>query len=153
MQRAGNPIHGMFAAALLLISACTSTSVAEEQKTLYQRLGGYDAIAAVVDDFLGRMIADEQLGRFFAGLGDDRKMRARQLTVDFVCKAAGGPCYYAGRDMKSTHRGMGITDEDWDKSVELLVETLDEFKVPEAEKKAVLDLIGSLEYDIVNGEK
>jgi len=139
-----------FALAVILLTACaTVPAESPAQKTLYQRLGGYDAIAAVVDDFLGRMISDPQLGRFFAGLGNDRKQRARQLTVDFVCKAAGGPCYYTGRDMKTSHTGMGINESDWNKAVDHLIATLDKFAVPEPEKGEVLSTIGGLKGEIV----
>ena len=133
----------------LAISFQTVKAQNAKEKSLYQRLGGYDAIAAVVDDFLGRMMNDEQLGRFFNGLGTDRKMRARQLTVDFVCKAAGGPCVYTGRDMLVTHKGMGITENDWNISVKLLKQTLKKFNVPAKESAEVLNLISSLKPSIV----
>jgi hemoglobin len=141
--------YSLTAALILLTTFATAPADQHMQKNLYQRLGGYDAVAAVVDDFFGRMIADPQLGRFFAGLGDDRKRRARQLTVDFICQVAGGPCYYTGRDMKITHTGMGINESDWNKSVEHLVATLDKFKVPATEKDEVLATIGGLRDQIV----
>ncbi len=118
-------------------------------KTLYQRLGGYDAIAAVTDDFIGRMAADKQLGRFFVGHSEDSLKRIRQLVVDQLCAATGGPCVYIGRDMKSAHKGMGISKAEWNTAAAHLVATLDKFKVPEAEKKEVLAAITSLEKDIV----
>lgn len=118
-------------------------------KTLYQRLGGYDAIAAVTDDFIGRMAADKQLGRFFVGHSEDSLKRIRQLVVDQLCAATGGPCVYIGRDMKSAHKGMGISKAEWNTAAGHLVATLDKFKVPEAEKKEVLAAITSLEKDIV----
>ena len=136
--------------ALIWLATVAGVASAGPQKSLYERLGGYDAVAAVVDDFLGRMIADKQLGRFFAGLGDDRKHRARQLTVDFVCEATGGPCYYTGRDMKTTHKGMGITAADWNLAVGHLKATLAKFKVPAQEQKEVLDLIGGLRDQVVD---
>jgi truncated hemoglobin YjbI len=76
-----------------------------QEKSLYQRLGGYDAIAAVSDEFIARLATDEQEKRFFIGFSNDGKLRIRQLLVDLVCKATGGPCVYIGRDMKTAHAG------------------------------------------------
>ena len=72
-------------------------------KTLYERLGGYSAIAAVANDLLPRLRADPQLGRFWAHRGEDGIMREKQLLIDFLCASAGGPMYYRGRDMTLTH--------------------------------------------------
>lgn len=119
------------------------------EKTLYQRLGGYDALAAVSDDFIGRLANSKQLGKFVVGLSDDSKKKLRQHLVDFLCNATGGPCLYVGRDMKTVHTGLGITGKDWDESVKLLTETLDKFKVPDQEKSEVLAAVGSLKDDIV----
>jgi hemoglobin len=116
---------------------------------LYQRLGGYDALAAVTDDFIGRLAGDPQLGRFFTGLSTDSKQRVRQHVVDFLCQATGGPCVYHGRDMKTAHTGLNITEADWNSSVRHLVATLDKFKVPEQEKGEVLQAVGGLKGDIV----
>jgi hemoglobin len=106
----------------------------QQSVTLYQRLGGYDALAAVTDDFLGHLATDPQLGRFFVGLSTDSKMKVRQHVVDFLCAATGGPCKYTGRDMKTAHTGLNITEQDWNTSVKYLVGTLDKFKVPEKER-------------------
>ena len=122
---------------------------AQQQASLYQRLGGYDALAAVTDDFLGRLATDPQLGRFFVGHSTDSVVRIRQHVIDFLCVATGGPCKYIGRDMKTAHTGLKITDADWDASVKALVATLDKFKVPEKEKTEVLTAISGLKGDIV----
>ena len=84
-----------------------------QQASRHQRLGGYDALAAVSDDFLGHLANDPQMGRFFVGLSTDSRNRVRQHVVDFLCVATGGPCKYTGRDMKSAHTGLNITDPDW----------------------------------------
>ncbi len=120
-----------------------------QPKSLYERLGGYDAVSAVIADFFGKIIPDKQLGRFFLGLSTDSKTRIQQLTVDFVCKATGGPCAYTGRDMKTVHTGLNITESDWDLSAKYLSETLDKFQVPEKEKTEVLNLVTSLKPVIV----
>src|SRR5205807_868246 len=100
---------------------------AQTAPTLYKRLGGYDAIAAVTDDFLGKLAGDPQLGRFFGGHSSDSLKRIRQNIVDQLCAATGGPCVYVGRDMKTAHAGLKISEKDWDTSVKYLVGTLDKF--------------------------
>jgi len=140
-----------FAVAGLL--AANGAFAQDQDKSLYQRLGGYDAIAAVVDDFFGRLGADKLNGRFLATLADDRKMQARQLTIDFICQKTGGPCLYLGRDMLETHKGMGISKADWDASVVDLNATLDKFEVQGKEREEVLGFIASLEPSIVDKTK
>jgi hemoglobin len=118
-------------------------------KSLYERIGGYNALAAVVDDFIGRLIADKRFEKFFAGHSDDSKKRIRQHILDQFCAATGGPCLYLGRDMKTSHAGLGITESDWDAAAKHLVASLDKFKVPEKEKGEVLAFVTSLKKDIV----
>ena len=139
--------------ALVLVGLAGTALVAgdhhESQQSLYKRLGGYDAIAAVVDDFVQRLATDPQLGRFFQGHSVSSVKKIRQLVVDQLCEATGGPCYYTGRDMKTAHAGMGISEADWDASVKHLVATLDKFKVPEKEKNEVLGAISTMKDQIV----
>ena len=134
--------------ALLLIGS-TAASAQTPANTLYKRLGGYDALAAVTDDFIGRMASDAQLGKFFAGHANDSEQRIRQHVIDFLCTATGGPCVYKGRDMKTSHSGLGITKSDWDRGVMHLVATLDKFKVPMKEKDEVLAAVSGTMKDIV----
>ena len=117
-----------------LALALLAGSVKAEDKSLYQRLGGYDAIAAVSDEFIARLANDEQEKCFFIGLSTDSKIRIRQLLVDLVCKSTGGPCIYTGRDMKTAHAGAGITKTDWDRSLKIFGDVLNKFKVPEKEQ-------------------
>jgi hemoglobin len=117
--------------------------------SLYHRLGGYDALAAVTDDFVGRLAGDPQLKHFFGGLSTDSQKKLRQHVVDFLCNATGGPCVYTGRDMRTAHTGLGITEEDWTIAVKHLVVTLDKFKVPDKEKNEVLGAISGLKGEIV----
>ena len=121
-----------------------------KEKSLYERLGGYDAIAAVVNDFIGRLVADKRFNKFFVGHSEDSLKKIRQHVVDQFCAAAGGPCLYTGRDMRTSHHGLGITNDDWDASAKHLVETLDKFKVPEKEKNDLLAFVTSLKKDIVD---
>jgi hemoglobin len=117
--------------------------------SLYKRLGGYDAIAAVTDDFIVRLMKDPDLGRFFIGHGAESGKRIRQLLVDQLCQATGGPCIYTGREMKPVHAGLGITNAQWDTMVKLLVQTLDKFQVPERERNELFTALSGLKKDIV----
>jgi len=121
-----------------------------EQNTLYNRLGGYDAIASVVNDLLPRLISDAQLGRFWENRGDDGIAREKQLLIDFLCANAGGPMLYTGRDNSTSHRGMGITDNDWTIFIDHLKATLEHFQVPDAEQQDVLTFIESTKVDIID---
>jgi hemoglobin len=133
----------------LLLMVAGSTPGRAQEKSLYQRIGGYDALAAVVDDFVGRLVTDKQFERFFVGHSDDSKKRIRQHILDQFCAATGGPCLYLGRDMKTSHAGLGITSAEWDVAAKHLVASLDKFKVPEKEKGEVLAFVVSLKKDIV----
>ena len=138
--------------ALVLATLSSSVQIAPAQMkgdSLYKRLGGYDALAAVTDDFLARLVTDKQLSRFFVGASDGSKIRIRQLVVDQLCEATGGPCKYIGRDMKTAHKGLGITEDDWNLAVKHLVATLDKFNVPKKEKDEVLGAISGLKGDLV----
>ena len=127
----------------------TDSVSAQAGDSLYKRLGGYDALANVTDDFITRLATEKTLARFFVGASDNSKMRIRQLVVDQLCAATGGPCVYIGRDMKTAHKGLGITEEDWNIAVKHLVATLTKFKVPEKEQKEVAAALISLKADIV----
>jgi hemoglobin len=122
---------------------------AQDSSSLYNRLGGYDALAKVTDDFITALATDKTLGRFFVGASDNSKMRIRQLVLDQLCAATGGPCVYIGRDMKTVHKGLGISEEDWNIAVKHLVNTLTKFKVPEKEQKELASALTTLKADIV----
>ena len=117
--------------------------------TLYQRLGGYDAIAAVVDALMVRIKDDDKLGRFYDHRGADGIEREQQLLVDYLCAATGGPMVYTGREMKPLHVGMRLDEEDWKRAMGHLTATLDTFEVPEQEKTEVMSFHESLKRDIV----
>lgn len=135
--------------AVALALPLVGSAAAAQQRTLYQRLGGFDAIAAVVDDFIPRLATDPGLAKFFAGHATDSKMRIRQLVVEQLCAAAGGPCVYTGRDLRTSHAGLGITEADWNRSVEHLVASLDKFRVPAPEKNELLAAVSGMKKDIV----
>ena len=147
----------LFSVLLLLAAAGAATWTAPPQaaasqpagKSLYQRLGGYDAIAAITDDMIPRFVGDPQLKPFFRGLNAEHQRLVRQHLVDFLCQATGGPCYYTGRDMKTAHTGLNITDEQWQAAMKEVAASLDNFKVPDREKSEVLAAVGGLKADIV----
>ena len=132
------------------VSAQQKAHPPQETPSLYKRLGGYDALAAVTDDFVGRLVGDKQLTRFFNGVSTDSRKRIRQLVLDQLCAATGGPCIYIGRSMRTTHEGLGITEDDWNISVKLLGETLNKFKVPKAEQDELGKILSTLKPDIVD---
>jgi hemoglobin len=123
--------------------------MSEGNKSLYERLGGYDAINAVANDLVPRLQGDPQLGRFWAHRGEDGVKREKQLLVDFLCSCAGGPVYYRGRDMALCHRGMRISESDWSAFLGHAAATLAKFRVPDAEQREVVAFVQSLKNDIV----
>ncbi len=135
----------------LTVSACNSLGSTPSgntsmEKSLYDRLGGKTAITAVVDDFVGRVAADTRINGKFANANIPR---LKSMLVDQICQASGGPCTYTGRDMKSTHAGMGVSSGDFDALVGDLVATLNKFNVPEREKNELLGALGPMKGDIV----
>ena len=120
-----------------------------QTKSLYERLGGYDAIAAVIDDLLARLLGDPQLGVFWKGHSENSLRRDRQLVVNYMCEAAGGPVFYTGRDMQTSHKGLGISASDWEIFMRHAAATLEKCAVPASERDEVLTFLTSLRGDIV----
>jgi hemoglobin len=118
-------------------------------KTLYQRLGGYDAISAVVNDLLPRVRGDLQLAHYWLHRGDDRLQRSKQLLIDFLCSSTGGAVYYTGRDMVVTHKGMRISDDDWTVFMGHLDATLEAFAIFGAERNELVAFIEATKNDMV----
>jgi hemoglobin len=117
--------------------------------SLFERLGGKDAITAVVDDFVARCAGDDRINGKFART-DIARLKAN--LVDQVCEATGGPCTYTGRDMRTTHDGMAVTGGEFEALVADLVATLDKFGVGEAEKAELLGALAPMRPDIVEVE-
>lgn len=134
---------------IVLLFLLTTNVNFSQQKSLYQRLGGYDAIAAVTDDFIGRLVQDESISVMFKGHSESSLKRTRQLVVEFICSAAGGPCEYTGRDMKTAHKGLGITEEMWNKTAGYLKDSLNKFKVGQKEQDDLFAAVASIKNDIV----
>ncbi len=118
-------------------------------KSLYERLGGYDAIAAVVAALMVRIKDDDKLRRFYDHRGADGIAREERLLVDFLCASSGGPMVYTGRDMKTVHIGMRLDEDDWTRAMVHLTATLEAFKVPEQEKGEVMSFHENLKSEIV----
>jgi len=138
---------------VVIVTGCASMSGSREvpsTASLYSRLGGYDAIAAVTDDFLGGALSDPRIAPFFKGLEANDIRRIRQHVVDQLCNATGGPCYYPGRDMKTVHAEMEINNDVWNAFTSHFNPTLAKFKVPERERNELVNIIGSLRGSIVN---
>ena len=127
-------------------TAPATAKPASAQPELYDRLGGQRAIVAVVDDFIGRVAADDRIKIRFINTDIPR---LKSLLVEFVCMATGGPCKYSGQDMETSHAGMELVDEEFTALVEDLAATLDKFKVPAREKGELLGALGPLQPSIV----
>ncbi len=117
--------------------------------SLYERLGGQDAVAAVVADFRARSLADDRIKAKFVKTD---AARLERMLVDQICEATGGPCSYTGRDMKEAHTEMGVTAAEFDAQVEILVASLNHFSVPQAEQDELLALLAPMRGDIVEVE-
>jgi hemoglobin len=135
----------------LAVAGCGVTGdgnmmAAGAQPSLYERLGGQPSIAAVVDDFIANVAADERINQRFAG-ADITRLKAS--LVDQICEASGGPCAYAGPDMRTAHAGMNISEAEFDALVEDLVKSLEKLKVPAVEQNELLSALGGMKGDIV----
>jgi hemoglobin len=136
------------AVALILVPLTAGVASAQEP-WLYHRLGGYDRIAVMLDEFGAKLATEEQLKRYFQGHSKSSAMRQRQLILDLFCQITGGPCYYIGRDLKVAHGGLGITKSDWDLAAKRFIEVLNKYNVGEREQKEIGALMRPLEKDIV----
>ena len=142
----------MFRKIILIIAIVfitLSANVSNAQESLYKRLGGYDAICAVVDDFITGLATNKDLEKFFKGASVDSQKKIRQHVVDLICEKSGGPCYYIGRDMKTSHKGLGITENEWNTAAGILVASLNKFHVPKTEMDELLVIVSSTKADIV----
>jgi len=120
------------------------------QQSLYERLGGYDVIAAFVHNLMPRLRTDPMLAVYWKGVSDDSAQKGDQLTINFICVAFGGPVHYSGRDMKTSHKGMGITEPEWDQFMPHVAAALDSVGVASREKTEFLEITAGLKWDIVD---
>ncbi|MFN4144425.1 MAG: group I truncated hemoglobin [Runella sp.] len=140
----------------------TATSCKKEEampKTLYDRLGGVNAISAVVDQFITNVASNPKMVRTFAplladvqknGTNSARLQALRTNLIDQIGEATGGPQKYKGKDMVTAHKGMRITDDEFNSLVNDLVMALNKFNVPSTEQQELLGILGGLRGQIVN---
>lgn len=134
----------LLAGGLIAISLSAASFAAD--KTLYARLGGKAALQAVVGELWNNVAADARInGRF----KHTKPEAFGGQLVDFLCQASGGPCQYQGKDMKSAHTGMKLTDAEFSALAEDTTKALDKFKVPAREQSEVIGLLASLKGDVV----
>ncbi len=122
-------------------------------KSLYDRLGGKDGVNAVIDSFLKNAAADADLKKSFAKVTGPKLDHLKEELHDFLCQATGGGCTYGGKDMKTAHKGMGITEKQWDAFVKDFTLAMDEKSVGDKEKGEVLAAVAPLHDDIVEKKK
>jgi hemoglobin len=140
-----------FVAVVLLaagLGAC-ATMGGDQPPSLYKRLGGREGIALVTGDFVGNMAGDARVGARFKEMKGPEVEKLKSNIADQICDATGGPCSYLGRDMKTTHKGMNISEGEWNATVDNLVKALDKNKVGAKEKSELLGLLGPMKGDIV----
>jgi len=124
----------------------------QTNSSLYHRLGGYDTIAAFVDNLLEMLRQDPRFSRFGIGQSLDSRRRARQLNLDLICYMAGGPSFYTGRDMKTSHAGLAITETEWEISQDCVRDVLRKLGVGEPEMNEVVALLEHYRADIVESK-
>lgn len=132
--------------AATILTGCSQTP-AKPAASLYDRLGGKEAITAVVDDLSANVTADTRINQRFAN-ANIKQFKANM--VDLLCKGSGGPCTYKGLDMKTVHTGMKISEAEFGAMAENVVKTLSKFNVPAQEQSEVMGMLGSMKGDIVN---
>ena len=133
----------------LALGACASMRGPAEP-SLYKRLGGREGIRGVVDDFVAALVADPRVSARFKDLKPPDVERVKTNLSDQICEATGGPCSYLGKDMRTVHKGMRITDAEWNATVEDLVKALNKRNVSEKDRNELLRLLGPMKNDIVN---
>jgi hemoglobin len=139
---------------------------ANAKKSLYDRLGGEEGISKIVDDFIGRALADPRVnwerkgitrGGFSLHRNESVEWKPDQGKIDtlkkhmvqFLALATGGPTKYEGREMRQVHEGMHITNPEFDATVGDLKATLDKLGVPVDEQKELLAIVESTRPQVV----
>ena len=141
---------GLFVGAVVLsLYGCATMESQPAAPSLYKRLGGREGIALVVGDFVGNMAADPRVNERFKGMQPAAVEKLKSNLADQICDATGGPCSYLGRDMRTVHTGMNITDAEFSALVEDLVKALDKKGVGAKEKSELLALLAPMKPDIV----
>jgi hemoglobin len=145
-------VRGIGLRIMLLVTAANFAACAtmgDPPPTLYKRLGGREGIAIVVGDFVTNMAGDSRVNARFKDMKPADVEKLKSNLADQICDATGGPCSYLGRDMKTAHKGMKITDAEWSATVENLSKALDKNKVDAKDKSELLGMLGPMKADIV----
>ena len=131
-------------------AACDKTETTLDP-TLYERLGGINAISAVVDQFITNVVGDNVINARFAETvaNPSRAQLLRNNLIDQICAGAGGPCQYKGKNMVEAHTGMNITEAEFNALVGDLVAALNSLNVPQKEQDDLLAILGPMQTDIV----
>jgi hemoglobin len=140
------PKNAALALATIAVSLALLGCAAPPPPTLYQRLGGHDAIAAVVDDAVTNVAADPRINQRFSV---DALPRLKKNLADLICLRTGGPCTYTGKNMSEAHEGMHIRDDEFDALAEDIVKSLDKFKVPAREQGELMGALGQMRNAVV----
>ena len=142
-------VMGWGLAAVFMVGLYGCATMGEPAPSLYKRLGGREGIAIVVGDFVGNMAADPRVSARFKDMKGPDVEKLKSNIADQICDATGGPCSYLGRDMKTAHKGMRITEAEWNATVDNLGKALDKNKVGEKEKSELVGLLAPMKPDIV----
>jgi hemoglobin len=140
------------ASAAILMSATQAAVAAQEQPTLYERLGGLAPISVVVSDFIDALVVDAVLNANPAIDAARARVPAPYLkyhVTALVCQATGGPCEYGGRGMRESHAHLNITETEWDRMVTIFTEVLAKHNVPARETEELVAIVGSTKAEIV----
>lgn len=124
----------------LFLAPAFAEAGSDGNQTLYVRLGGFDGIAHFVDTAFPRVAGDPQLNRLFLGHSQDSQIRQRELIIEALCQASGGPCAYIGRDLATVHVGLAINDSDWRRFLGILSGAMDDVKMAPDVKRDFLEL-------------
>ena len=131
------------------VGGCATTERQAAMPSVYKQLGGREGIAGIVDDFVANVVTDNRINTRFKALPPAQVFKLKSNLADQICDATGGPCAYVGRTMQATHKGMRITDTEWNATVEALVKALDKNNVPAGAKNSLLETLGPMKSDIV----
>jgi len=125
-------------------------SAASQPSSLYTRLGGHDVVVGITKDFVDWSLADKHIGRFFPNVHSEADVKLlNERIVEFLCAITGGPCVYKGRDMKTAHKGLGITELDWQIALDLFTAALEKHHVTRQAQSEFLQIIENMKSDIV----
>ena len=117
--------------------------------TLFDRLGGLDAITVLTESWVARVGGDDRANGKFVRTD---LPRLKKEIIDQLCEATGGPCTYTGRSMQETHDGMAVTAGEFDVAMQHLDAALDELNIPKTDQDELVALIMAMRGDIVEVE-